>query len=376
MEDFPVDAAQEVFRDLDSAYRKWWNHEDAAGPPQREKRTGRLKFRLPAAATDVRHIDRKWSEVWVPKIGWIRFRRHRPINGSVRAATFSYSPGSGWRVSFGVAAKTHVAPTNGKPPVGVDFGVACSAFVSDEDTARLMLATLTPGEEQRLLGLERKKARQIAWAKSHNNGRYSNRLRRTIDQIARLKARQARRRNDFTHKLTSDLAKSHGIVGIENLKVKKMTASAKGTAEAPGTNVRAKSGLNRGILDNAPHERRRQLEYKAPRHGSKLVAVPAPNTSRRCSECGAVDPANRAGCGRVFACVACGHQEHADKNAAKNIESLAIKMAAQTAGPADNSTGRRKPSQSRKVEGGSVKRVALVEPDYPVTTSRVESGVA
>jgi putative transposase len=98
-------------------------------------------------------------------------------------------------------------------------------------------------------------------------GRYSGRLRRTIAEIARLRARQARRRLDFTHKLTSDLAKSHGWVGIEDLRVRNMTRSAKGTIPAPGRRVMATAGLNRGILDNAPYERRRQLAYKTERYG-------------------------------------------------------------------------------------------------------------
>ncbi len=177
----------------------------------------------------------------------------------------------------------------------MDFGVACSAYVSDEDAPRLMTPTLTPGERQRLLGLEHRKARQITYAKKHNGGKYSRRLRRTIAAIAGLKSRQARRRDDFTHKLTTDLAKNHGWLGIEDLRVQNMTASAKGTLEAPGTNVRAKAGLNRGILDNAPGERRRQLEYKAPLFGSEVRVVPAPFTSQACSACGVVDKASRPG---------------------------------------------------------------------------------
>jgi putative transposase len=102
-----------------------------------------------------------------------------------------------------------------------------------------------------------------------------------------------------------------------------MTASAKGTVEAPGKNVRQKAGLNRGILDNAPYERRRQLEYKASLFGSELQVVPAPFTSQMCSACGVVDKESRPGCGREFACTACGHAQHADLNAAKNIENRA-----------------------------------------------------
>ena len=186
---------------------------------------------------------------------------------------------------------------------------------------------MTAGEQRRLLGLERRKARQLRWAKRHNGGRSSRRLRRTIAQIAALRARQARRRLDFTHKLTTDLAKSHGWVGIENLPVKSMVKTARGTVQTPGTNVRAKTGLNRGIHDNTPGERRRQLAYKAPRFGSQLRLVPPAFTSQTCSACGHRDPASRPGCGRVFACTACGHQAHADLNAARNIERIAAGQA-------------------------------------------------
>jgi len=205
--------------------------------------------------------------------------------------------------------------------------VACSAYVSDESSPRLLPPTLTAGEQRRLLGLERRKARQVRWAKRHNGGRSSRRLRRTIAEIARLRARQARRRLDFTHKLTTDLAKSHGWVAIEDLQVKRMTASARGTVLAPGRNVRAKAGLNRAILDNAPGERRRQLVYKAPRFGSQLRLVPPAFTSQTCSACGRHDLESRPGCGRVFACTACGHLAHADLNAALVIEWIAAGQA-------------------------------------------------
>jgi putative transposase len=128
---------------------------------------------------------------------------------------------------FGVATATEPAPPNRLPGCGVDFGVACSAFVSDEQEPRLMPSTLTAGQRRRLLGLERRKARRITWAKKHNGGRYSNRLRRTMRDIAKLRARQARRRQDFTHKLTTDLAKNHGWVAVEDLRVKAMTKSAR-----------------------------------------------------------------------------------------------------------------------------------------------------
>jgi putative transposase len=256
----------------------------------------------------------------------VRFRLSRPLDGAVRNATV-VRDGLGWHISFGVATGTWPAAPNGLPGCGVDFGVACSAYVSDETSPRLLPPTLTRGEQRRLLGLKRRKARQLRWARRHNGGRYSRRLRRTIAQIAALHARQARRRGDFTHKLTTDLAKRHGWVAIEDLRVKHMTRSARGTVDAPGRKVRQKAGLNRSVLDNAPTSGAGSLPTRRPASGRSygLFLPPAPRRGAR--RAGTATPGSRPGCGRVFACTACGHQAHADHNAARNIERIAAGLA-------------------------------------------------
>jgi putative transposase len=346
MADLPAQCGQQVLRHLDAAYDNWWNPDHPATAPARRKRRARMSVPFPGQAVQVSRVNRKWGAVRLPKLGWVRFRWSCTPGGAVRNATVTVDGAGHWHVSFGVATGAKPTPANGLPGCGVDFGVACSAYVSDEDAPRLMPPTLTPGERERLLGLQRRKARQVALAKKHNGGRYSNRLRKTIREIAELRARQARRRGDFTHKLTTDLAKNHGWVGIENLNVKGMTASAKGSAQQPGTNVGQKAGLNRGILDNTPYERRRQLGYKTRRHGSELRVVPAPGTSQTCSKCKVRDTQSRPGCGRVFACIACGHQQHADKNASIEIEDRARRAAGPNstrrhAVPSPRVTGRR-----------------------------------
>ncbi|WP_254647646.1 transposase [Streptomyces sp. GbtcB6] len=342
LRELPATAGQQVLRQLDLAYENFFNPSHPAGYPRFKKRGSRMGLSFPGQTVEVRKLNRHWAEVQVPKIGWVRFRLSRALGGTLRNATISRN-GTGRHVSFGVATGVEPAPPLDRPGCGVDFGVAASAFVSTEEQPRLMPRTLSASEKAGLKHLEQKKARQVAYAKKHQGGRYSNRLRRTIEQIAKIKARQANRRRDFTHKLTTDLTKNHGYVGIENLSVKSMTKSASGTAELPGAKVRAKAGLNRSILDNCPGERRRQLDYKCPTYGSELRLVPAFHTSNTCGnpDCGKVDPESRPGCGRLFVCVHCGFEDDADHNAAVEIHARARR----TGGSVTNST-RRRPSAS------------------------------
>jgi hypothetical protein len=84
--------------------------------------------------------------------------------------------------------------------------------------------------------------------------------------------RPAAAKADFTHKFTTDVAKRHGWVAIENLRVVALTASAAGSVEVPGHTIRQKAALNRAILDNAPGERRRQLAYERCDRGSPALS--------------------------------------------------------------------------------------------------------
>ena len=108
------------------------------------------------------------------------------------------------------------------------------------------------------------------------------------------------------------------MVCIEDLQVRNMSKSAAGTTEQPGRNVRAKSGLNKAILDQGWFEFRRQLDYKLAWRGGWLVTVPPQNTSRTCPCCGHVSADNRQTQAR-FACVECGFEDNADVVGAINV---------------------------------------------------------
>jgi IS605 OrfB family transposase len=119
--------------------------------------------------------------------------------------------------------------------------------------------------------------------------------------------------------------RGHALIAIEDLDVKGMTASASGTHESPGSNVRGKAGLNRAMHRSAWSAARAMLEYKAMLAGAIVQAVPPQHTSTTCSSCGYRSSDNRK-TQAVFRCIACDHTEHADRNAAKNILAKARQM--------------------------------------------------
>jgi len=120
-------------------------------------------------------------------------------------------------------------------------------------------------------------------------------------------------------KLSTDLARRFALIRVEDLRVRNMTRSAKGTmdapGDAPGTNVRPKAGLNRAILDKGWGVLVARLEQKAP---GRVEQVNAAYTSQRCHACGYTAAESRESQAR-FVCRCCGHTAHADLNAARNI---------------------------------------------------------
>jgi putative transposase len=149
----------------------------------------------------------------------------------------------------------------------------------------------------------------------HSRG--SSRYRRSSRELTRLKATEANRRKDALHKLSRRLVNENDLIVHEDLKIKNMCRSARGTLENPGTKVACKSGLNDAIMDAGWARLISMLNYKAADAGRKIIAVNPRHTSQRCSACGHVARENRDK--QKFACVSCGFTEHADINAARNI---------------------------------------------------------
>jgi transposase len=297
---------QQALRDFARALAAFFDPARPAGRPSWRKAGRHEGFRIVGRHRrqwDVRRLSRKTGEVWVPKAGWVRFRWSRAVPPGVKSYRVTMDRAGRWHVAFAAIPDPIPAPGTGEV-AGIDRGVAVSAALS---TGELLHApSLTALERRRMRRLEHKLARA---------GRGSGRRARVKLAIARLRARESDRRKDWVEKTSTDLARRFEVIRVENLNVTAMTRSARGTAQAPGRNVRQKAGLNRGILASGWGLLVRRLEDKAP---GRVEKVNPAFTSQRCSACGHVAAESRKS-QALFACVACGFACNADVNAARNI---------------------------------------------------------
>jgi transposase len=319
---------QQALRDFHAAYASWfaslreWRSRNANRPPEERpeapsppswRKRGRSEgFRIVAVDPgDARRLNRRWGVVLVPKLGWVRFRWSRPVPAA-RSFRVTRDGAGRWHVAFAAVPAAIPAPGNGEV-VGVDRGVRVSAALSTGEL--LTVAGLRPAERRRLRLLERRLAR----AKPGSNRRRQVKL-----GINRLKAREADRRRDWTEKVSTDLARRFDLICVEDLDVRAMTRTAKGTLQRPGQGVRQKAGLNRSILASGWGRLVDRLEDKAPGRVQKVAAA---YTSQTCNACGHIARESRES-QPTFRCVACGHEAHADVNAARNIAAAGQVVAA------------------------------------------------
>ena len=312
LSEVPGHCLQQTLMDLDKACRA----HGTFGVRWRSARRWAPSFRFPEGSKMVvEKLNRAKGRIKLPKLGWVRFRASRSLEGEViRSATLT-KDGKHWYLSVLVDDGKTTPAAHGAPDaaVGVDRGVVVAVATSAGDLLDQVFTT--PSEKRRVLRLQRKLARAAKRSASRN---------KTRQRYGRLRAKEARRRQDFCHKTARALAEKNAVVVLEKLATANMTRRAKPVADpqAPGHYLRngaaAKSGLNKAILQKGWFRFELALQSVSRYTGTQVVKVPAAYTSQRCSECGRVDPKSRES-QAVYRCTTCAHCEHADVNAAKNI---------------------------------------------------------
>lgn len=299
--DAPVHPLQQTLRDLERAYSNFFAKR--ADFPRFKKKGLSDSFRYPEPKQI--ELDQVNSRLFLPKLGWLRYRNSRDVLGTVKNVTVSASCGK-WYVSIQTEREVEQPIPQGGA-VGIDMGIARFATLSD-GTFYAPLNSFKRHETAL------RKAQQAVSRKQE----FSNNWKKAKARVQCIHSRIGNARRDYLHKTTTTISQNHAMVCIEDLQVRNMSKSAAGTTDQPGKNVQAKSGLNKSILDQGWFEFRRQLDYKLAWNGGHLIAVPPQNTSRTCPCCGLVSAANRQTQAR-FECVECGFEENADVVGAINV---------------------------------------------------------
>ncbi|MDE2255824.1 MAG: transposase [Betaproteobacteria bacterium] len=301
LSDAPIHPLQQTLKDLERAYANFFAKR--AHFPRWKKKGQSDSFRYP----DPKQIklDQANSRLFLPKLGWLRVRFSRDVLGTVKNVTVSQSCGK-WFASIQTEREVErLIPKGGA--VGIDVGITRFATLSD-GTFYAPLGSFKRHEDT-LRRAQQAMSRKV---------KFSSNWKKERSRIQKIHSRIGNARRDYLHKTSTMISQNHAMVCLEDLQVRNMSKSAAGTADAPGRHVRAKSGLNKSILDQGWFEFRRQLDYKLAWDGGWLVAVPPQNTSRTCPCCGHVSADNRQTQAQ-FLCVECGFEENADVVGAINV---------------------------------------------------------
>lgn len=311
LKDAPVHPLQHALKDLEKAYQNFFAKRAdpsatlRAGFPRFKRKGGCDSFRYPDSKQI--KLDQRNNRVFLPKLGWIRYRNSRDVLGELRNVTVSGKNGK-WYISIQTQREVEQSISATTTSIGIDLGIA--RFATFSDGSYIAPLNSFKIQQAKLAKYQRRMA---------HKQKFSNNWKKAKAKVQKLHTQIANTRRDFLHKATTTISQNHAVVFVEDLQVSNMSRSAAGTAENPGKNVAAKSGLNKAILDQGWGEFRRQLDYKMAWNGGMLFAVPAHYTSQECPECHHVSADNRQTQAK-FVCVKCHYENHADHVGAINVE--------------------------------------------------------
>ena len=283
---------QQVCKDLDSALKGCFR--DGKGFP---------RFKRKGDGRDTFAIHQKFKvtkpRIYIPKIGWVAWVKHRPLQGKPKGITVSQD-GDQWYVSVKCELQVSLPePTAGmiEGVEGVDLGL--KDFLVSSTGEHIPHPKHLHASERRLKRAQRSLSRK----KKGSNNR--EKARRNVQRFHRKIRNQ---RQDFLHKLSHDLVKNHDGIAVEALNVKGMMAN---------------HCLAKAVGGSGWGEFRRQLEYKALWRGKHYVEVDRfyPST-QTCSECDSRKTGSEklTLSDRIFECSECGIRKDRDENAATNIK--------------------------------------------------------
>jgi putative transposase len=298
LKDLPSQVLQQKLKDLDKAFR------DAFDKNQPFKRIPVFK-RKGQSSDSIRYpqgfkIEQEANRIFLPKIGWVRYRNSRKIVGTPKNITVSRK-GKHWYVSVQVEYEATILEHKSTSAVGIDMGVK-------------RFATLSDGSFIEPLNSFKKSAEKLATLqrKLKHKKKFSKNWLKQKAKITHHHEKIAAARRDFLHKKSTAICENQAVICIEDLKIKNMSKSAK------LKNVKQKLGLNKSILDQGWGMFFDMLTYKQDWNGGMVIKVPPHHTSQKCLSCHHIAKENRL-TQAEFVCVECGYKNNADVVGAINV---------------------------------------------------------
>ena len=298
LKDVDSQALQQSVANMHSAYECFFK--GGGYPKFKSKHHSRQSFQYP------QRVRIEGNKIYLPKVGWVKMKGWRNISGTIKTVTVSHEANQ-YHASILIEEKQ--APLvfkSTKPTIGIDVGV--KNVVTDSDGFKHK-----PLKLDKELSKLRLRAKQLSRKKKGSKNR-----KKAKNKLTKINLKIANKRKDFLHKLSTQYAENQSIVFVEDLKIKNMTKSSKGTTQTPGKNVKQKSALNRVITQQSWGMFFELLSYKLQDKGGELIKVAPEHTSQTCNNCGHINKKNRKSQSK-FVCLSCSHTDNADINAAKNI---------------------------------------------------------
>lgn len=301
----PVGVMQQALRDLDAAYRNFF---DSLSGKRKGPKIGAPRFK---SKRDNRQVARYTkSDVFrvlpngklrLPKVGEVSVRWSRKLPSDPTSVTVIKDAAGRYFASFVVTTDPSEALPESAGEVGIDLGLTHFAVMSDG--RKIAAPKLFRRAEKKLRKAQQNLARK---AKGSANRK------KAVVKVARAHARTADARRDFHHKLSTTLIRENQAVYVEDLAV---------------------NGLGRTRLAKSVHDAGwsafvTMLEYKAARYGRTFARVDRwfPS-SQLCSACGFKDGSKPLNV-RTWTCQDCNTVHDRDTNAARNIKTEGRKVAA------------------------------------------------
>ena len=307
-----VNVGRGVLRRLDRAFKAFFRRVKAGETPgfPRFKPVSRfrcIELTQPRSGMVKVLADRRKAHIRIKGLPVLelRLKRELPPSDTLKALRLVKRP-NGWYADLIYAVEKQPLPANSSV-VGLDMGV----------NNRIALSS---GEMVERREPDRTRETQLRQAVARKQ-KGSRRRRKAVATLSRETWRNQVHNRNECHRVTTELVRQFGRIAVEKLIITNMTRSAAGTVEEPGTNVAAKSGLNREILTQTWGILRDQLAYKAEWAGREFAEVNPKYTSRICSACGNMTPQSEY---RTYYCGVCGMIADRDTNAAQNVRDRAF----------------------------------------------------